>query len=228
MSASSNTINNSAFQQANHGQDNKNWQLYLQTLNKREVYEKRVAHFFEWRKTKGDGDEPSDLIRYFQYFHGDLDEQPPHKYAPTTLRQWHSIFTQFWKFTGRGDMSDGVTGIPVLDRFVTSWENGYQPEQAGTFTREQLVEFYSAPNTPEILVYKVYAVLSLGFAARGADVFLVPFAAVLKLTDHAKNEDGACNAADRCYGKYNEQQQLNGRNDKVYMYVIISCIESSS
>jgi len=51
------------------------------------------------------------------------------------------------------------------------------------------VEFYSAPNTPEILVYKVYAVLSLGFAARGADVFLVPFAAVSKLTDHAKNED---------------------------------------
>jgi len=143
MSASSNTINNSAFQQANHGQDNKNWQLYLQTLNKREVYEKRVAHFFEWRKTKGDGDEPSDLIRYFQYFHGDLDEQPPHKYAPTTLRQWHSIFTQFWKFTGRGDMSDGVTGIPVLDRFVTSWENGYQPEQAGTFTREQLGTVYN-------------------------------------------------------------------------------------
>jgi len=125
------------FQQPNHGKDNANWLGFVNTISKKEVYVKRVAHFFEWRKPKGHGDEQSDLIKNFNYHFGKLENDIIAKpYKPSTLRQWHSIFAQFWKFTGRGDINHFATGIPLLERMVSSWEKGYCPEQAKVFTRE--------------------------------------------------------------------------------------------
>lgn len=110
-----------AFQQPNFGQNNKNWLHFLETIAKKKIYINRVSHFFEWRKANGDGDEQADLIKYFHFHHGSLEGQkPPKEYAPSILRQWHSIFSQFWKWTGRGDINDFTKGIPVLDRLVAN------------------------------------------------------------------------------------------------------------
>lgn len=115
------------------------WVSFLRDFASAEKYKQRVLNFLIWANRRNV--EPAgltlSLIDYFDARHKETvgDGDPDLRYAGTTLRGWLSIFSKFWKYSGKGDLKKDAA---VIEDNISKWEKNQVVDKANTFEMDDL------------------------------------------------------------------------------------------
>jgi len=150
-----------------YGANSPSWLAFLEGLKSRDTYEKRLYDFLLFHSANPQNDMTTNLINYFQVSHAKKDEEGDLYHAPTSLRSWFSVFLKFYLHSGRGDLKKDA---PIIATKLNQWEKEYEQIKAKTFTKQDLLPLFTAPNDTTILQWKVYAALALGCAGRTCEM----------------------------------------------------------
>lgn len=169
-------------QARNYGTESASWQTFLEGKKCRSVYEKRINDFLAYNEEHfEEPDMNKNLISYFQFNRQKVDADGNAVYAPTSLRSWLSVFQAFYLHTNRGDLKSIA---PILGAKLDQWEKEYEATKAKTFTKHDLRPLFEAANTSDVLLWKTYAAIALGAAARNFEMDSLQFeSSVRKATD---------------------------------------------
>ena len=161
------------------GDSNPNWLFFLDTLKRstRDQYESRVKQFFLYRYLHNrDGNATylwKDLIFYFKH------EHDRSHYAGSVFKSWLAIFKRFFEMCSYGDLK---VLAPVLGVAVRHWAKESDVKKAFVFSAEEILRYLHFEDTPETLVRKMFAVVSISFAGRVKEVFDLNFENIDRMT----------------------------------------------
>ena len=83
-----------------------------------------------------------------------------------------AILKAFYLHSGRGDLK---LNIPILQTNITKWGKSFTTKQAKVFTKQELKAYHDFPDTPESLLKKIHAVVSVGVSGRETEVISLEF-----------------------------------------------------
>ena len=116
------------------GQSSHPWNIYMQNIPSSKPYINCVKEFAYWQHDKVENMNIL-ITNYFQYLHSLTLSDGKNQYVPTSLKSKYSI-NQFWKITGRGDLS---LTCPIIEKNLIIWSKGYMIRKAFAFTKNQLL-----------------------------------------------------------------------------------------
>jgi len=97
------------------GQSSHPWNIYMQNIPSSKPYINCVKEFAYWQHDKVENMNIL-ITNYFQYRHSVTLTDGKNQYAPISLKSKYSI-NQFWKMTGRGDLSLHVLSSKKTSKF---------------------------------------------------------------------------------------------------------------
>ena len=120
------------------GQSNSNWKAFLENLQSRKLYEKRLGDFLSFFCRAGNSADMAQSVADYINTSYNTIVNDKRLYSSKTLRSWFSVLVQFFHFSGKGDLKKLS---PIVEVNLAKWDKIHLTTKAGVFSKADIGKY---------------------------------------------------------------------------------------
>ena len=150
------------------------WIAFLEGIDTNKKYRDRINEWMDFHNNNTSTSSTPDycdqallqsLLQFFTFKQQELvvdnkTQESKKRYAPSFFLSMYSIFKQYWKHMGRGDL--GMV-FPILDTKITQCEKGYEGKSAPAFEKHELCKFVQCVYRFSWYLHKIKMTITFSF-----------------------------------------------------------------